>query len=99
MYGQKVLKPSPIDNTPALNDKDKKHVQQVIKALLYYARAIDFTMLVMLSKLSHMQAKPSQLTLKLIQDLLDYCTTNPNGTIQYKPSNMILKIHSDASYL
>ena len=36
---------------------------------------------------------------KLIQHLLDYCATNPNATIRYKPSDMILKIHSDASYL
>ena len=99
IYGQKVQKPTAIDNTPALNDKDKKYVQQVIGALLYYARAIDCTMLVTLSKLSHMQAKPTQLTLQLIQHLLDYCATNPKATIRYKPSDMILKIHSDASYL
>ena len=46
-----------------------------------------------------MQAKPTQLTLKLIQHLLDYCPTNPNATIRYKPSYMILKMHSDASHL
>ena len=81
IYGQKVQKPTAIDNTPALNDKDKKYVQQVIGALLYYARAIDCTMLVTLSKLSHMQAKPTHLTLQLIQHLLDYCATNPKATI------------------
>ena len=99
IYGQKVQKPTPIDNTPALNGKDKKYVQQVIGALLNYALAIECTMLVTLSKLSHMQAKLAQLTLKLIQHLLNYCTTNPNAIIRYKPSNMILKIHSDALYL
>jgi len=46
-----------------------------------------------------MQSKPTHLTLQLIQHLLDYCATNPNATICYKPSDMILKIHSDASYL
>ena len=64
VYGQKVQKPTRIDNSPKLNDKDKKYVQQVIGALLYYARTIDCTMLVTLSKLSHMQAKPTQLTLQ-----------------------------------
>ena len=76
-----------------------KYVQQVLGALLYYARAIDCTMLVTLSKLSHMQSKPTQLTLQLIQHLLDYCATNPTATLRYTPSDMILKIHSDASYL
>ena len=99
IYGQKVQKPTPIDNTPELNDKDKKYVQQVIGALLYYAWEIDCTILVTLRKLSHMQAKPTQLTLQIIQNLLDYCATNPNATIRYTPSDMILKIHSDASYL
>ena len=99
VYGQKVQKITPIDNTPLLNHKDAKYVQQVIGALSDYARTIDCTMLVTLSKLAHMQAKPTQLTLKLIQHLLDYCATNPNATIWYKPSDMILKIHSDASYL
>jgi len=99
VYGQKVQKPTPINNTPDLNEKDKKHVQQVICVLLYYARAIDCTMLVTLSKLSHMQSKLTHLTLQLIQHLLDYCATNPNAAIRYKSSDMILKIHSDASYL
>ena len=79
--GQKVQKPTPIDYTPLLNHKDAKYVQQVIGAILYYARPIDCTILVTLSKLSHMQAKPAQLTLKLIQHILDYCATNPNATI------------------
>ena len=39
------------------------------------------------------------MTLKLIQHILNYCETNPNATIQYKASDMILKSHSDASYL
>ena len=99
IYGQKVQKPTPLDNTPALNAKDTKYVQQVIGALLYYARAIDCTMLVTLSKLSHMQSKPTQLTLRLIHHLLDYCATNPDATIRYTPSDMILKIQSDSSYL
>jgi hypothetical protein len=35
---------------------------------------------------------------KLTQ-LLNYCATNPNATIQYAASNMVLHIHSDSSYL
>eukprot|EP00957_Ditylum_brightwellii_P055084 4174983-Ditylum_brightwellii.AAC.1 len=31
--------------------------------------------------------------------LLDYVATHPNATIYYMASNMILTVHSDASYL
>ena len=31
--------------------------------------------------------------------LLDYASTHPNATVRYTKSDMILKIHSDASYL
>ena len=31
--------------------------------------------------------------------LLDYVATNPNAILTYKKSNMILSVHSDASYL
>ena len=34
-----------------------------------------------------------------VQKLLDYLASNPNATIQYNASGMILFIHSDASYL
>ena len=56
-------------------------------------------MLVALSKIAHMQAAPTQYTKKIAHHLLDYCSTNPNAIIPYKPSNMILKVHSDALYL
>ena len=99
IYGQNTQTPTPIDKSPLLNDKEKKYIQQVIGALLYYARAIDCTMLVTLSKIAHMQAAPTQFTKKLITHLLDYCATNPDATIRYHPCDMILKVHSDASYL
>ena len=34
-----------------------------------------------------------------LNQLLDYAATNPDAVIEYNPSDMILKIHSDASYL
>ena len=49
VYGQKIQQPTPEDNTPPLNKNNKKYVQQVIRALLYYARTLDCTMLVALS--------------------------------------------------
>ena len=34
-----------------------------------------------------------------VQQLLDYLASNPNATIWYHTSGMILFIHSDASYI
>jgi hypothetical protein len=33
------------------------------------------------------------------KQLLDYLATNPNAAIHYRTSDMIMKVHSDASYL
>ena len=38
-------------------------------------------------------------TLERIQQLLDYMATNPNTVIRFYASDMILNLHSDASYL
>jgi hypothetical protein len=35
----------------------------------------------------------------LVTWLLDYVATNPNAILTYKKSDMILAVHSDASYL
>jgi hypothetical protein len=73
----------------------------VVGALLYYGRAIDGTIMTVISSLASQQAtaKATEDTeAKLIQ-LLNYCATNSDATIRYRASNMILNIHSDAGYL
>ena len=98
-YGAKIqFAPAP-DTSEALDAESKTKIQQIVGALLYYARAIDMTMLPALSTLSSEQAKPTRKTMQKIQHLLDYCSTHPNAKIRYISSGMILKIHSDASYL
>ena len=52
-----------------------------------------------LSKLSIGQAKPTTRTYDAILHFLQYAATYPNASIRYRPSNMRLIIHSDASYL
>ena len=36
---------------------------------------------------------------KAIHKLLDSCATHPNDTLQYKSKGVILRAHSDATYL
>jgi hypothetical protein len=45
------------------------------------------------------QTKATAKTQAATNQLLDYLATHPDATIRYHASNMILHIHSDASYL
>jgi hypothetical protein len=98
-YGAKVQLTNPIDRTAAMSDAQTKTLQQVVGTFLFYARAVDPTMLHALNALSAAQSKGTQATAEALVHLLNYCTTYPNATIRYRASDMILHIHSDASYL
>jgi hypothetical protein len=88
-----------IDQTPLATKEQQKYIQQVIGILLYYGRAVDSTLLVALSLLASAQAAPTEHTLELVEWLLDYASSNPDAILTYKSSDMILAMHSDASYL
>jgi hypothetical protein len=45
------------------------------------------------------QTKATEKTQAATNQMLDYLATHPDATIRYHASNMILHIHSDASYL
>jgi hypothetical protein len=66
---------------------------------MYYARAVDPTILMALSKISSQQAAPKENTMKCGDQFLDYIWTHPDAVIWYRASDMILNVHSDASYL
>ena len=79
--------------------KRKKYVQGVIGSFLYYARAIDMTILCALSAIASDQANPAKRTMQRVKQLLDYMHYNPNTEIRFYASDMVLNVHSDASYL
>ena len=45
VYGAKIQYAKLADTRPKLGDEDKKFIQQVTGTFLYYARAVDATML------------------------------------------------------
>ena len=65
---------------------------------LYYARAVDLTMLHALKELATEVHKGDEATIQAMKHFLDYCHTHPDATIRYKASDMILWVHSDAGY-
>ena len=98
-YGIKVQLIDPIDTSAQLPTHEIKRLQQIIGTFLFYGRAIDPTLLTALSELSSGQATPTEATKCACQQFLDYCASHPDGSIRYHASNMILKLHSDSSYL
>jgi Reverse transcriptase (RNA-dependent DNA polymerase) len=98
-YGEKIQYTEDIDTAPPIAPDRVKRLQQIVGTFLYYARAIDSTMLVTLGTLASQQTKATLKTEKAITQFLDYAATNPEASIRYYPSDMILNIHSDASYL
>ena len=87
------------DTSSLLDEHGIKYVQQVTGSLLYYARAIDGTMLPALNTIGTQQAKPTKKTMQKCLRLLDYAATYPYGSLRYYASDMVLHVDSDAAYL
>ena len=76
-----------------------KHLQKIMGTFLFCSRAVDPTMLTALSILATEQTRGTDTTKEKAEHFLTYAATHPNATIKFYKSDMILKIHSDASYL
>ena len=57
------------------------------------------TILHALNSIAAESSKPTDHTMERVDQLLDYMHTNPNAAVRYYASDMILNVHSDASYL
>jgi hypothetical protein len=89
----------PADDSLLLDDDGNKQLQRLTGKFLYYARAVDNTMLVALSALASHQTKGTAKTAAAAIKFLNYCVTHLDAAVRYFLSDMILKLHSDASYL
>ena len=98
-YGIDSQKPTEEDTSKLLDKKGIQEIQQIVGAILYYARAIDCTVGVALITISSEQTKATETTRQRAKLLLDYLVTHPNAEIKFYASDMILNVHSDISYL
>jgi hypothetical protein len=85
--------------TLPLTASQNLELQKIMGKFLYYARAVDPTMLVTLSSLASQQTKGTERTAEDAVRFLNYCATHPETIIQYKKSDMILQCHSNVPYL
>ena len=98
-YGVGAQDPIEEDTSRSATGEEILKVQQVVGSILYYARAVDMTALMSLSTIATEQAKATGRTIETMEQLLDYMASNPDATMRFRASDMILNIHSDASYL
>ncbi|KAL7476408.1 hypothetical protein ACHAW6_002274 [Cyclotella cf. meneghiniana] len=98
-YGTKQQFTKEEDKSPATGKAEQQFIWQVLGTFLFNARGVDPTFIMPLSALASEQAKPTEKTMSKIKQLLDYIASQEDAVLTYRASNMILAIHSDASYL
>jgi hypothetical protein len=82
-----------------LDARGIKKVQKIVGSILYYVRTVAMTILMAHSSIAVEQTQATEKTVSRCTQLLDYLSGNVNATVRFHASDMILNIHSDASYL
>jgi hypothetical protein len=97
-YGARVQRVE-VNTTQLLSPKDIKFIQDIASTFLYYAQAVDPTLLAALRAIAAHQSNGTRAVVDACHQLLDYVATQLNAGIWYKVCNMVLSVHKDASYL
>ena len=87
------------DKSPPLTPDQIKCIQKIVGTLLYYGRVVGSTLLTALSAIAARQSNGTQAVAEAYHQLLDYVVMHPNAGIRYHACDMILTVHTDASYL
>ena len=82
VYGQKIQMAS-IDKTSPMTKQQTTILQQVYGSFLYYARAVDCTMLHALNDLAARVKYDTHKTVEALNHFLDYCATYPEAVVLY----------------
>ena len=98
-YGAKTQYATTASTAKPVDAKTKKFIQQVCDKFLFLGRAVDSTLLCPISAIASQSAEPTEDTLEQTMQLLDYLATQEDAALTYTASNMVLAVHSDASYL
>ncbi len=74
-------------------------MQKIVGSILYYARVVSMTVLMALSSIASEQTKGTERTLEKAHQVLDYLASHRDAVVRFRASDVVLNIHSDASYL
>ncbi len=85
---------------PLLDNKAKQFVLQVCGKFLFLDRAVDSTLFCPISAIASQSSKPTTKdTMRQTLQLLDFLATQEDAVLSYHASDMVLAVHSNASYL
>ena len=72
---------------------------KIIGVALYYRHAVNDTIMTDARTIAPHKYQDTNEIAKDVKKLINYMTTNTDSKINYSDSNMLLYLHSDASYL
>ena len=98
-YGRQVQYKEPVDTSDLLPPTETNLIQKFVGGFLYYVLAIDNTILVALNNISLEMSSETKNTSKKVAKLINYLATNPNASIQYHASGIILRVHNYPFYM
>jgi hypothetical protein len=98
VYGAKMQYATQ-DETPLLSAKQCTIIKNITGSVLYYSRTVDPTLRIPFNDIAIEETTATPKTQTSASQLLDYLATHPNAKIRCYASDMVLHIHSDASYL
>ena len=79
VYGRKSQEVLKEKASPPVSAEEKKYIQQIVGSFLYYAQAVDMTILHALSAIAAEQSIPTERTLDRVCQFLDYMHMHPNA--------------------
>ena len=71
----------------------------MVGSFLYYARALDASMLPAINEISRSQSQPTMATKEKCQRVIYYANTYKDVSIRYHASDIVLHVDSDVAYL
>jgi hypothetical protein len=81
-----------------LDYKAERFIQQVCGKFLFLVRAVVSTLLCPISTIASQSSKPTKDTMRQTLQLLNYLAMQEDTVISYNASDMVLAVHSNASY-
>ena len=88
IYGNKSPQTTTHDTSSTLDATQRTELQAIIGTLLYYARAVDPSLLPIANELASKQARPTIQVMRAANRALSYCAGHPNMCITYYACDM-----------
>ena len=93
-YGAKTQFVTVSNDAPAIDAVDKTRILEVLGMLLFFAQAIECTLLTAIGKLATEESQATNITMEKLTQLSKYCTAHPGATFRFTASNTTLSVKS-----